>query len=96
MFRCIFHFTAETSLGCKNQLIKFVSTYQEFYHDDVTQMIQTMQRKVAEFHHQYSCHPNALSINYVNWLPPYGGIILNRKAALAEKREVFEAGPIPL
>ena len=96
-FSGVFHFTAATLSGCKNQLIRFISQYKEFYHDEVNVMIQKMEAKVTGFHQQFPNHPNITSIIYVNWLPLYGGIILNRKAAFAEKREVFEnTGPLPI
>ena len=97
MISSIFHFTAETFLGWKNQFIKFVSQHKEFYHDDVAVMIEKMKGKVAEFRHKFPNQTGVESIKYINWLPPYGGVILDRKVALSERREVFAStGPLSI
>ena len=67
--------------GARNEIIYFLRNNQQFYNDDVGVMCERMHDALRRANESSQVKSPAL-----NWLPEYGGIIQDRRAALSAEK----------
>ena len=72
---------SERLAGARNEIIYFLRNNQKFYNDNVNVMCERMRVALQKANEEGNVRSPAL-----NWLPEYGGIIQDRRAALTAER----------
>ena len=74
-FATVFHFKSRTADKCRGELMYWLKQHQEFYNDNLEIVYNRMKSKLEEFQSMQLQSGCVNVIEYINWMPQYGGYI---------------------
>ena len=90
----VFHFKFRTAEKCRGELMHWLKNHPEFYNDDLKVVYDRMVQKRDEFQQMQLQAGCQNLIDYINWLPQYGGYIFAPGRA-KQQDEFHKDGNVP-
>ena len=90
----VFHFKGKDMTRSRNEFIYFLKNHQEFYNDDLQVVYQRMYDAREEYNNVRAEAGN-LPIPFINWIPEYGGTILDQKTRMGAEAKWHHENGVP-
>jgi hypothetical protein len=90
----VFYFKGKDMARSRNEFIHFLRNHQEFYNDD----LQIVYQRMCEAREQYNtvrAEAGNLPIPFINWIPEYGGTILDQKSRMGAEAKWHHDNAVP-
>ena len=90
----VFHLKGKDMNRARNEFIYFLKNHQEFYNDD----LQVVYQRMCEAREQYNtirAEAGNLPIPFINWIPEYGGTILDQRSRMGAEAKWHCENGIP-
>ena len=71
----VFHFKFRTAEKCRGELMYWLKNHPEFYNDDIRVVYERMREKRDDFQKMQEQMGCTNFIEFINWIPQYGGYI---------------------
>ena len=73
----VFHFKSRTMDRCRTEFMTWLKKHQEFYNDNLEVVYNRMKETLASYQQYQQEQGIAHVIEYINWIPQYGGYVFS-------------------